>query len=143
MGKVINSRAILNMAKNKAKEQRLYFDPHEELKDKSVIEQMLYFCFLNIECLFKDKQISKETKNYYITEFEKKSQDFAELIYPMQKIYDELERNLQSALRNKDYESAVEYLASMLDYSRQQIFEGKYTVMCNAFFEENNPIPED
>ena len=132
MGKVINSRAILNMAKNKAKEQRLYFDPHEELKDKSVIEQMLYLCFLN-----------KETKNYYITEFEKKSQDFAELIYPMQKIYDEFERNLQSALRNKDYESAVEYLAAMLDYSRQQIFEGKYTVMCNAFFEENNPIPED
>lgn len=134
MGKTIHSRELLQLARDKSKSLKLFFDSHLEVTSRyNIIEQMLYFCFLNMEALYADKKISKETKLQYEIEFEKSAQELAEKIYPMQMIYDKQELALQKSLRSGDFESAVTHLSAMLDYSRQQIFEGKYSLMSGEF----------
>lgn len=144
MGKSINSRELLLLARKKSKDLKLYFDGHSEIKDNyGIIEQMLYFCFLNLECLCAEEKISKKIKTNYEIEFERYAQEMAENIYPMERMYIKNEEGLQGCLRDGNYEMAVGFLASMLDYSRNQVFEGKYTLMCNEYYKRHNPDIDD
>lgn len=125
MGKSINSRALLLLAREKAKNQPV-FGSFDELQDLSIIEQMLFFCLLNIEGLYEQGRIDKDSKNHYESMFEKASQELARTVFPLQKTYDQYEMKLQKSLLNNEYADAALYLAMMLDFSRQQAFEGKY-----------------
>lgn len=133
MGKSIKSREILLQAKQKAKSLKLEYDCHDNIEGYSIIEQMLYFCFLNLESLYHEKNISKETKNHYEVEFEKYAQEIASIVMPMEQNYIKMEHSLHNSLQNNNHLDAINLLASMLDYSRAQVFEGKYTALCNHY----------
>ena len=130
MGKIINSNSILQLARSKSKEFKLAFDDYSEIEDKPIIEQMLFFCFLNMECLRRSGKLSQQAKKKYEALFESKAQQFAEQVYPAQQLFNQYEKNLLESLREGDYPTSIQLLASMLDFTKMQVFEGRYSSLC-------------
>lgn len=144
MNKLIESRELLRLARKKAKDTKAYFDPYNEIRDKSPEAQTMYFAFVFIEGLFLDKKLNDKARDDFERQIENKLQELAGRMRSVHETVGECERDLEKKMREGEYNEALPFALKLLDISRNPIaLEGRYTALYYHYLEKNKTVFDD
>lgn len=142
MPKPIDSRYLVYLARQKSKDLRQYFDPYEEVKDKSPEAITMFFAFLFIEGLYQERKINKQTKDDFEKRIENELQALALKNRNISDIFNSNLSKMQKAMQKGQWSEALPYAMQCLACSTTPS-----TIDFTGFYEhcrnKNNPVPED
>ncbi len=142
MNKLIESASLLMLAREKAKDTRILFDSHIEIENKLPEAKVMYFAFLYIEGLFRERKIDSKKRNEEEHKIENVLQDLARQNYTERGIKQKYENQLIQKLQAGDYEGAFLFMAGLADYSDTHKVDGRYSEIFRKYYEMNKE-PED
>lgn len=141
--KLIESKELLRLARKRARDLKSYFDPYNEIQDKSPEAQTMYFAFVFIEGLFLQEKLNDKARDRFERQIENKLQELAQQMRDTHEIVGGYEKQLQEKMREGKFNEALPYALKLLDYSQTHcVIEGRNSALYKHFAEQNKPIEE-
>ena len=137
MYKVIDSASLFYLAQEKAKDLTNYFDPYYEIADNSPEAQTMFFAFLFIEALYREKRINGKAKKEFENKIEGKLQELAFEMVGIRKTVEAKEKALQDKMRRGEFAEALPDALSLLDFFQMHSVDGLNSEMYRHYRKQN------
>lgn len=137
MYKVIDSASLFYLAQEKAKDLRNYFDPYDEIADKSPEAQTMFFAFLFIEALYREQRINNKAKKEFENKIEGKLQELAFEMVGIRKTVEAKEKSLQEKMQRGEFAEALPDALSLLDFFQNHSVDGRNCELYRHYRKQN------
>lgn len=137
MYKTIESTSLYRLAQEKAKDLRSYFDPYHEIEDKSPEAQTMFFAFLFIEALYREKIINNQVKKEFENRIENKLQELAFKIHGFRETVNAREKSLQEKMQRGEFAEALPDALSLLDFFQNHSVDGRNSELYRHYRKQN------
>lgn len=137
MYKTIDSASLFYLAQEKAKDLKNYFDPYDEISDKSPEAQTMFFAFLFIEALYREQRINNKAKKEFENRIENKLQELAFQIKGFRETVNAKEKALQEKMQRGEFAEALPDALSLLDFFQNHSVDGRNSELYRHYLKAN------